>query len=230
MGKSKITAPLDADFTFTPEISTNSRKLALQNIYGTKLTDSYNSEVVTPRFMQFTIARRESVELGPLKNVPHSKAKSQSLPIAHLSSKDKLTNQPGTIKPPHHQRTLGPLIHKKKSFESLEEAPVGVTESTTTTTNKTAKKNSWFKDGLTQDLIRLAAGKQSLNMSLPEYNAEQFTFRPKVSVQSTKIAESLGTDFMSRQQQHLEKQRKHVRKNLFVAFFSLFCNSAKLHL
>ena len=38
----------------------------------------------------------------------------------------------------------------------------------------------------------------------------KFTFKPKVSAQSAKIAESLGSDFMSRQQQHIEKQKKHV--------------------
>jgi hypothetical protein len=37
-----------------------------------------------------------------------------------------------------------------------------------------------------------------------------FTFRPKVSTASAKIVESMGTDFMSRQQQHLEKQKKLV--------------------
>lgn len=39
-----------------------------------------------------------------------------------------------------------------------------------------------------------------------------FTFRPKVSSASVKIVENLGTDFMSRQQQHLERQKKHVSK------------------
>lgn len=37
-----------------------------------------------------------------------------------------------------------------------------------------------------------------------------FTFKPKVSSASAKIVENMGTDFMSRQQQHLEKQKKMV--------------------
>lgn len=37
-----------------------------------------------------------------------------------------------------------------------------------------------------------------------------FTFKPKVSTASAKIVENLGTDFMARQQQHLEKQKKLV--------------------
>ena len=40
-----------------------------------------------------------------------------------------------------------------------------------------------------------------------------FTFKPKVSPQSIKIAESLGTDFMSRHQQHIERQKKYVSYN-----------------
>ena len=40
---------------------------------------------------------------------------------------------------------------------------------------------------------------------------EVFTFAPKVSTKSAKIAQSLGTDFMSRQQQHLERQKRNVR-------------------
>ena len=37
-----------------------------------------------------------------------------------------------------------------------------------------------------------------------------FTFKPKVSTASAKIVENLGTDFMARQQQHLERQKRHV--------------------
>lgn len=37
-----------------------------------------------------------------------------------------------------------------------------------------------------------------------------FTFRPKVSSASVKIVENSGTNFMARQQQHIQRQRKHV--------------------
>ena len=47
-----------------------------------------------------------------------------------------------------------------------------------------------------------------------------FTFKPKVSSHSVKIAESLGSDFMSRQQQHLEKQKRYV-SHLNVIFIQL---------
>ena len=55
------------------------------------------------------------------------------------------------------------------------------------------------------------------------YDENVFTFKPKVSPQSVKIAESLGTDFMSRQQTHLDKQRRYVScfktNNLFCTLF-----------
>ena len=38
-----------------------------------------------------------------------------------------------------------------------------------------------------------------------------FTFKPKVSMASAKIVENLGTDFMARQQLHLERQKRLVR-------------------
>lgn len=42
-----------------------------------------------------------------------------------------------------------------------------------------------------------------------------FTFKPKVSTASAKIVENLGTDFMARQQQHLERQRRNVSYKCF---------------
>lgn len=44
------------------------------------------------------------------------------------------------------------------------------------------------------------------------YDADVFTFKPKVSRQSVRIAESLGTSFMTRQQNHLEKQKRYFEQ------------------
>lgn len=44
------------------------------------------------------------------------------------------------------------------------------------------------------------------------YDADVFTFKPKVSRQSVRIAESLGTNFMTRQQKHLEKQKRYFEQ------------------
>lgn len=57
-----------------------------------------------------------------------------------------------------------------------------------------------------------------------------FTFRPKVSSASNKIAESLGTDFMSRQQMHIEKQRKLVSLIFFKVPFSFQCSTCHYHI
>jgi hypothetical protein len=48
-----------------------------------------------------------------------------------------------------------------------------------------------------------------------------FTFKPKVSSASAKIVENLGTDFMARQQQHIERQRRNV------SFFEVMCCTCK---
>lgn len=39
-----------------------------------------------------------------------------------------------------------------------------------------------------------------------------FTFRPKVSTASQKIVQNLGTDFMARQQQHLDRQKRNIEQ------------------
>ena len=56
---------------------------------------------------------------------------------------------------------------------------------------------------------------ETASLDVNDQNA--FTFKPKASPHSVKIAESLTTDFMTRQQQHLEKQRKLVSR--FVVYF-----------
>ncbi|XP_041347464.1 protein monoglycylase TTLL8-like isoform X2 [Gigantopelta aegis] len=67
--------------------------------------------------------------------------------------------------------------------------------------------------------VKIAETDMNKNASSPssvnELDETIFTFRPKVSTASVRIAESLGTDFMSRQQQHLEKQRKLLQEASF---------------
>ena len=45
---------------------------------------------------------------------------------------------------------------------------------------------------------------------------DTFTYHPKLATNSTRIVESLNTDFMSRQQSHIDKQRKIVRIHYFT--------------
>ena len=49
-----------------------------------------------------------------------------------------------------------------------------------------------------------------------------FTFSPKVSKASKKIAKTLGSDFMTRQQQHLDRQKKIVSCVLSIRINTLF--------
>ena len=57
------------------------------------------------------------------------------------------------------------------------------------------------------------APEEDVSANTNERNA--FTFKPKASPHSLKLAESLTTDFMTRQNQHLEKQKKLV-SNIFA--------------
>ena len=61
-----------------------------------------------------------------------------------------------------------------------------------------------------------------------EAKDDVFTFSPKVSTKSAKIVESLGMDFMSRQQRHLEKQKQNVRGQVFKTFAQLFDKKAEI--
>ena len=45
-----------------------------------------------------------------------------------------------------------------------------------------------------------------------------FTYHPKLALNSTRIVESLNTDFMSRQQSHIEKQKKIVSVRCFKSY------------
>ena len=63
--------------------------------------------------------------------------------------------------------------------------------------------------GGTSNLIMSKA--PSVAARLVEENT--FTFKPKVSPQSVRIAENLGSDFMSRQQQHIDRQKKNVSRS-----------------
>ncbi len=76
------------------------------------------------------------------------------------------------------------------------------------------KSTNMNKDGQTQPIRISNVGNMMTNKAATRiYDENIFTFKPKVSAASVKIAESLGTDFMSRQQQHLEKQRRNVSTN-----------------
>ncbi|XP_063952981.1 tubulin tyrosine ligase 3-like isoform X2 [Lytechinus pictus] len=48
---------------------------------------------------------------------------------------------------------------------------------------------------------------------IPKLPGSEFTFKPQMSTASAKIAEGLGTTFMARQEQHLQKQRQKLEQS-----------------
>ncbi|XP_033644540.1 tubulin monoglycylase TTLL3-like [Asterias rubens] len=71
--------------------------------------------------------------------------------------------------------------------------------------------------------LSLAQGRQSRSgllqraratrlAAVQQHNQDECTFKPQMSSASLKIAETLGTTFMARQEQHLEKQRKMMEQ------------------
>ena len=53
------------------------------------------------------------------------------------------------------------------------------------------------------------------------FSNEEFTFKPKVSLNSVKIMQQLKTTFMDRQQMHVEKQKRYVSTVTVVDFLQL---------
>lgn len=54
------------------------------------------------------------------------------------------------------------------------------------------------------------------------FSNDEFTFKPKVSLNSVKIMQQLKTSFMDRQQMHVEKQKRYV--SIWLAIFIYIVN------
>ena len=81
----------------------------------------------------------------------------------------------------------------------------------------TTVENNFDKNNSSQNIQNIILGNEtegevSMNMTKQPMILDDnvFTFKPKVSTTSARLVENLGTDFMTRQQQHLEKQKKIV--------------------
>lgn len=168
----RIKREKDENYTFVPQISAASKKLALRRL------ESLN--------------RNEQDE-----NVPHFmlniKCRSRE-PLAPISQE--------TYK---FDKTLVKTGIKPKETAS---APQPGTDSENNST-KLAETNIDFPKDKTGYHLRTGMNKTA-NVMLDD---SIFTFRPKVSSASAKIVENLGTDFMSRQQQHIERQKRNVSPN-----------------
>ncbi|XP_052214248.1 tubulin glycylase 3B-like isoform X4 [Dreissena polymorpha] len=104
------------------------------------------------------------------------------------------------------QTSLGGLPHfmreiKCKSTVPLAPIPLNENNKAETTASDTRAENSIRK--VLQPITMTAK---------PLLDDSVFTFKPRVSSASAKIVENLGTDFMERQQQHLDKQKKMIER------------------
>lgn len=88
------------------------------------------------------------------------------------------------------------------------------------------QKASFQKEKLFKDKVDSKSNPETFRSNMSGKNDVNlddniFTFKPKVSSASAKIVENLGTDFMARQQQHIERQRRNV------SFFEVMCCACK---
>lgn len=89
----------------------------------------------------------------------------------------------------------------------------------------TNQRDKIFKDktdSISNPDSNTMSGKADVNL-----DDNVFTFKPKVSIASAKIVENLGTDFMARQQQHLERQRRNVSfsfLDIYMYYLKMSCD------
>lgn len=196
---------VDQELTFAPKISKTSKRIALRQ------SEHLETKGV-PRFMKGTKSKKLTLE--PITSVPltHKSIEEVQSPRT-VSANDPLD--------PEHALVLSRSTVLPTLSPDISRA-VGKMNG-----GKLAVTGAGAGEGLkTVDPFNNAMSK---NVYLPprsiQLDENVFTFRPKVSSASAKIAESLGTDFMSRQQMHLEKQRRLVSFS-----FQLFniCHSLSL--
>ena len=70
-------------------------------------------------------------------------------------------------------------------------------------------------DETTAPTDRSSSGKSRLAANLCEQNP--FTFKPKCTPKSLKIAEGLSSSFLSRQEDHIKSKKRYVSVQLFVS-------------
>lgn len=111
-------------------------------------------------------------------------------------------------------RTLEPLapiptnIDKPLNSEEIVEESNNQ-ESSVENSSPSTLSNHTEKNVNTPAVYNLRTGKMTAKSDV-FLDDNIFTFRPKVSTASQKIVQNLGTDFMARQQQHLDRQKRNV--------------------
>ncbi|XP_050412137.1 uncharacterized protein LOC126827028 isoform X1 [Patella vulgata] len=180
---------MDADLTFVPKISATSQRIALEKRHI--LENSYG----IPHFMLETKSRLNTREpLGPIVAI-----------TAH-QSKPRCTESMSDVKCSNKK-----VFHKLSSeFEDpdsdcAEKSSILANPISKSPNEMLIKKNQEFDCETADKNVSLSARHADLDTSV-------FTFKPSLNMASIKIAETLNSDFMSRQQQHIENQRKHIKK------------------
>lgn len=183
---------MDQELTFAPKISKSSKRIALRQ------SEHLETKGV-PRFMKGTKSKKLTLE--PITSVP----------LTHQSRKEVQSPRILAANDPFDAEHAALVLSNRPMLPSLSPDLSGAAGGAMSG-GKLAVTGSGAEEGLkTVDPFNNAMSK---NAYLPprsiQLDENVFTFRPKVSSASAKIAESLGTDFMSRQQMHLEKQRRLV--------------------
>lgn len=198
MGKSK---PFVAhDLTFVPRISETSKRIALRRA-------SRLDTKGIPHFMQSTISKRLTLE--PITSLPLTDHKSIGKIITVKTGSDQsLTSSRRLLSDRRPIGTVGSGVNETESCKSSDTV-----------------LDSHYQEGAKR-LRPLHAMSKSVYAPPRSLQLDEnvFTFHPKVSLASVRIAESLGTDFMSRQQQHIERQKKFVSYYYFYVFVHQIMN------
>ena len=182
---------VEQELTFAPKISRASKRIADR----LRLSDS---EEGVPRFMKSTKSKKLTLEPIAVESLSHRSRDSPKL----FEGSDNLENVLGSTKSVLPSLTATPDSGATGNVVTAKLAVLGE------------------EDGLkTIDPFNNAMSKNAyLAPKALQLDENVFTFRPKVSSASAKIAESLGTDFMARQQMHIEKQKRLVSFKHFIYF------------
>ena len=196
---------MDQELTFAPKISKTSKRIALRQ------SEHLETKSV-PRFMKGTKSKKLTLE--PITSVPFAhKSIRESQSPRILSANDPFDSDHALVlSRPTLLPTLSPDI-SGAAGGTMSSGKLAVTGAGAAGAGEGLKTVDPFNNAM------------SKNVYLPprsiQLDENVFTFRPKVSSASAKIAESLGTDFMSRQQMHLEKQRRLVSFSFKLISLSL---------
>ena len=195
-------AEVISEHQFIPRISETSKKLAQ------KLKTTRADGDGIPHFMLSTKARQ--VNLEPLKEPrsPVNSVTNESIKESELDAR----NAGAVIVKKEHKPNKKILPHLA-SLQSSKSKKSSKGSNSPTSSSSDVNNDNQNNSADTETLGNGMSGFTNVEFSdIPTKNLDQavFTFHPKVSSASLKIVENLGSNFMTRQQQHIERQKKIV--------------------